>query len=110
MDVADCVGVYDRAALIALPPEMRQRYAAHLAAILPRHCRGLLVTLDYDQAVVAGPPFAVAQDEVQALLARRWQLDLADDQDILGQSPKFQQASAQWLRERAYRLLPLGTL
>ncbi|MFT8251788.1 thiopurine S-methyltransferase, partial [Salmonella enterica subsp. enterica serovar Enteritidis] len=66
-DVADCRGVYDRAALIALPPAMRQRYAALLTNILPAGCQQLLVTLDYDQAEMDGPPFAVSQAEVSAL-------------------------------------------
>ncbi|MEC9482770.1 MAG: thiopurine S-methyltransferase, partial [Halomonas sp.] len=35
---------YDRAALIALPPATRQRYAFHLAQLLPPGARGLLVT------------------------------------------------------------------
>ena len=35
-DVADCAALYDRAALIALPPAMREQYAAHLTRILPK--------------------------------------------------------------------------
>ena len=45
--LAACAGVYDRAALIALPPPMRERYVHELHARLPSGCRGLLVTLDY---------------------------------------------------------------
>lgn len=58
--------VYDRAALIAMPPELRPRYAAHertLAGTAPV----LLVTLEYPQALMDGPPFAVLEDEVRAL-------------------------------------------
>jgi thiopurine S-methyltransferase len=56
--------VYDRAALIALPPDMRGRYVQHLRAIcgsVPQ----LLITLDYDQSVVDGPPFSVSAAEVR---------------------------------------------
>lgn len=63
--------LYDRAALIALPPEVRPRYAAHLGALLPAGATGLLVTLEYDPALRAGPPFAVPPDEVRALYAAR---------------------------------------
>lgn len=103
-DVADCVGLYDRAALIALPAQMRERYCAHLSRILPRHCQGLLVTLDYDQAVMAGPPFAVPDDEVRVLLAPDWQLEVLESRDILGESWKFLQVGASRLEERVYRL------
>jgi thiopurine S-methyltransferase len=56
-----CDGVYDRAALIALPPELRLRYAAHLPSLLAPKARQLLVTLDYDAE--GGPPFRVPPDE-----------------------------------------------
>ena len=103
-DVADCVGLYDRAALIALPPEMRVRYCAHLESILPRECRGLLVTLEYDQAVMDGPPFSVSNDEVQERLADHWQLQILESRDVLAESPKFLQAGVSRLQERVYRL------
>ena len=59
--------VYDRASLIALPPETRRGYAAHLMGLLSPETRILLITLDYDQAQMAGPPFAVAAGEVRDL-------------------------------------------
>ncbi len=57
--------VFDRASLIALPPELRPRYAEHLQGLLRPETRILLVTLDYDQAEMAGPPFSVGEDEVR---------------------------------------------
>lgn len=103
-DVAGCAGLYDRAALIALPPEMRQRYAELLGAILPDGCRGVLVTMDYDQSKLEGPPFAVSDAEVRALLAARWEVDAKDEKDILGESWKFLQAGVSRLLERVYTL------
>lgn len=57
---------YDRAALIALPPEMRADYVAHLHGLLTANAPGLLITLDYDQSTMKGPPFAVSEAEVRA--------------------------------------------
>lgn len=102
-----CRGVYDRAALIALPPLMRAQYAEHLNALLPSGCQGLLVTLDYDQAQKAGPPFAVSDEEVQVLLAPHWALERLEERDILGESWKFVQDGVTRLEERAYRLTRL---
>ncbi|MBT2341475.1 MULTISPECIES: thiopurine S-methyltransferase [Pseudomonas] len=102
-DVADCAALYDRAALIALPGSMRERYAAHLQAILPE-CAGLLITLDYDQAQMPGPPFSVGDEEVQRLLGNVWQLEILQEQDVLGESWKFLQAGVTRLDERVYRL------
>lgn len=74
---ADTLGpvdaVYDRAALIALPPDMRARYAGHVAAITGTAPQ-LLVTIDYDQSLVGGPPFAVPAAEVQALHDARYKV------------------------------------
>ena len=102
-----CRGIYDRAALIALPPLMRAQYAEHLNALLPSGCQGLLVTLDYDQAQKAGPPFAVSDEEVQVLLAPHWALERLEERDILGESWKFVQDGVTRLEERAYRLTRL---
>lgn len=57
--------VYDRAALVALPPAMRARYAAHLTA-LTAAAPQLVVSFDYDQSLVDGPPFSVPAAEVHA--------------------------------------------
>lgn len=69
--------VYDRAALIALPADMRQRYAPHLATVT-RLAPQLLITVEYDQAAMAGPPFSVDDAEVHRLLAGRAAALLAD--------------------------------
>ncbi|MDX9664542.1 thiopurine S-methyltransferase [Pseudomonas sp. P5_152] len=103
-DVADCAALYDRAALIALPPPMRERYGAHLQQILPAELRGLLITLDYDQAQLPGPPFAVEDDEVQRSWGCFWRLHMLQEQDVLGESWKFLQAGVTRLVERVYRI------
>jgi len=103
-DVADCTALYDRAALIALPAPMRERYATHLQQILPQGVQGLLITLDYDQAQIPGPPFAVGDDEVQRLLGDVWQVQVLEEQDVLGESGKFLQAGVTRLEERVYRV------
>ena len=56
--------IYDRAALVALPDDMRARYAAHLAKITGR-AQQLLICFEYDQSRMNGPPFSVSPDEVK---------------------------------------------
>ncbi|MEM9604575.1 MAG: thiopurine S-methyltransferase [Pseudomonadota bacterium] len=63
--------VYDRAALVALPAPMRARYAAHLQS-LSGAAPQLLVTLDYDQDTLDGPPFAVSTNQVEVFYAARY--------------------------------------
>ena len=102
--MADCTALYDRAALIALPAPMRERYAAHLQQILAQGVEGLLITLDYDQAQMPGPPFAVGDDEVQRLLGDAWQVQVLEEQDVLAESGRFLQAGVTRLEERVYRI------
>ena len=106
-DVATCAGLYDRAAMIALPSEMREAYAQHLTRIVPQGCKGLLITLDYNQSEMDGPPFSVPHEQVQQLLGADWRLDIVEQPDILGKSWKFLKGGATRLVERAYRLQKL---
>ena len=103
-DVASCTGLYDRAAMIAFPPDMRAAYARHLNAILAPACRGLLITLDYDQSQMKGPPFSVPDPEVQRLLSPAWALDIIEQPDVLDQEWKFLKGGVTRLVERVYRL------
>lgn len=57
--------IWDRAALVALPDELRRRYVDHLRALAPK--RVLIVTFEYDQSLAAGPPFSVEEAELRAL-------------------------------------------
>ena len=102
--LADCTAVYDRAALIALPPLMRSQYTEQLNNMLRPGCQGLLITLDYDQTQKAGPPFAVTDEEVKVLLGAHWSLQVIEKQDILGESWKFVQDGVTGLDERVYRV------
>ncbi|VVT13473.1 thiopurine S-methyltransferase [Hoeflea sp. EC-HK425] len=56
--------VFDRAALVALPEEMRASYATHLVD-LTGAAPQLLVCFEYDQRLQSGPPFSITQDEVR---------------------------------------------
>lgn len=89
--VADCAALYDRAALIALPPALRERYAQHLSRIMPQGCRGLLVNLEYEQAKMDGPPFSVPVAEVTALFASHWRVEPVHRKSVLESNPRFRQ-------------------
>ena len=101
--LGDCTGVYDRAALIALPPDMRQRYVRTVYAALPSGCRGLLITLEYPQAEKVGPPFSVDEAEVRELFSPHWQVELLERRDIL-QQPDFIAEGLTAMSTAVYRL------
>ena len=102
--LADVAAVYDRAALIALPPELRRRYRDTVYSRLPVGCRGLLITLEYPQAEKAGPPFSVDQAEVDELFRAHWQTEQLEHRDILDAEPSFRAEGVTALRTAVYRL------
>lgn len=102
--LADCAAVYDRAALIALPPELRRRYVHELYARLPAGCRGLLVTLEYPPHEKQGPPFPVPETEVRELYGRDWTVTTLERADVLAQQPGFAAEGVSALETVAYRL------
>jgi thiopurine S-methyltransferase len=102
--LADCAAVYDRAALIALPPPLRRRYVLELHALLPAGCRGRLITLEYPQHEKQGPPFAVSEAEVRDLYGRDWHVETLERRDILAQQPGFVAEGVSALETVVYRL------
>ncbi|AKC87517.1 thiopurine S-methyltransferase [Pseudoxanthomonas suwonensis] len=96
--------VYDRAALIALPPAMRRRYVDEIYGRLPAGCRGLLITLEYPQTEMDGPPFPVEEAEVRVLFAPDWDVELLERRDVLAQEPRFREDGVTALSTAVYRL------
>jgi len=103
--LASCDAVYDRAALVALPTAMRPRYADHVYRQLRPGCRGLLITLDYPQDQMDGPPFSVPDAEVQALFAGHTDAVVLERLDILHEEGKFLQRGVERLDTVVYQLL-----
>jgi thiopurine S-methyltransferase len=65
-----------------------------------------LITLDYDQSEMSGPPFCVQHQEVERLFSSRYQIDELASLDALLDSPHFRQRGLTALTERIYRLKP----
>ncbi|WP_394201378.1 thiopurine S-methyltransferase [Shewanella waksmanii] len=98
-------GFYDRAALIAWPESMRVDYAKKLAELIPPKSIGLLITLDYPQETIKGPPFAVSDDWVKTHLAADFTIELLHSEDVLDDNPRFVNKGVPWLTESVYRLV-----
>jgi len=97
--------VYDRGALIALPEDMRKLYAATLAELAPAPI--LLITTNYDQSEMPGPPFAVTPTEVRSLYEDRYEIQVLEGPvDIMDQEPKFGERGVTSLEATVFRLTP----
>lgn len=75
--------VYDRAALVALPEKIRERYAAHLKQIA-NAAPQLLICYEYDQSKKEGPPFSVSNQEVERHYRDSHELTLLESKEVPG--------------------------
>lgn len=99
--------VYDRASLVALPPTMRPRYANHMADLLSPGARILLVSFQYDQEKMAGPPFSVPQAEVLKLYGENFTIQVLESKEILSENPSFRKRGLDAIHEITYGLTRL---
>ena len=86
-DMHSVAATYDRAALVALPEAMREEYCRHLARILPQGSPTLLISMEYDQQKMKGPPFSVVEDEITRNLSGNFsveKLSQSSGPDIVG--------------------------
>ena len=91
---------FDRGALVALPPELRPRYAAHTLARLEPDALQCVITVEYDSTLAGGPPFVVEADE---LLSHWPALELRDSYDeSASMPPKFRDAGVTSLVEKVW--------
>jgi thiopurine S-methyltransferase len=102
--VAGIAGVYDRAALVAFPAELQERYAAKLKELVPPAAPILLVTLAYDSERMTGPPFSVPRASVDRLLADSYAITELECRQALDLNPRFRQRGLSALEECVYLL------
>lgn len=75
---AEVGAFYDRASLIALPPATRQRYAFHLAQLVPPGAKGLLISLSHNEGE-SGPPYSVPANEIERLFTPNFALTFLEE-------------------------------
>jgi thiopurine S-methyltransferase len=103
-DIGSIDAFYDRAALVALAAVQRPRYATQLTQLLGGGTSGLLVTLEYPQSEMDGPPFSVPVDEVYRLFQPEFTLDPLFQCNVLEENQKFREKGLTQLTEHAYLL------
>lgn len=75
--------IYDRAAFVAFPEEMRKRYTAYLTELTGKAPQ-LLICYDYDQSLMEGPPFSISDQEVHRHYRGQYDLTLIASTDVSG--------------------------
>jgi thiopurine S-methyltransferase len=103
-DLPPVDAVYDRASLIALPPDMRPAYAEQLLRLVADGTRILLVTADYHQEEMRGPPFSVTPAEVGRLFGSNCRIEHLHSEDCLAREPRFRKKGLTRLDENVFVL------
>ncbi len=103
-DLGACSLVYDRAALIAMERPDRPRYYDHMLSIIPAVSNMLLITLDYDQAEMTGPPFAVPTAEIHEYYGDAFQIHELESGSIIDERPRWRKVGLTALEESVFRL------
>ena len=98
--------VYDRAALVALPPALRGSYAELLTSGLAPHAQILLIGFEYPQAQMSGPPFSVDDEEIKRLYGERFHIELRAETNLLETEPRWRERELTRLVETSYWLSP----
>jgi len=106
--IQSCKLVYDRASLVAFPEDMRTQYVHHLLSIIPTVASIFLITLQYSQEQMAGPPFSVPKSEIESLFGDRYNLEILSEKDVLADHDHFRQQGLTSLLETAILLTPIS--
>jgi thiopurine S-methyltransferase len=95
---------YDRGSLIALPRDLRARYAEHLCHVLPERVTILMITLEYDQSKMSGPPHSVPPSEVEDLFGRDFEIETLWSSGPIDASPRFRERGLETRCDSVLRL------
>ena len=94
--------IFDRAALVALSQELRKRYVEKLQQIVPQCVEILLITYEYPQQQMPGPPFSISQEMVHELYKGK-HVEKLEERDVLQILPKFAERLS-FMKECVYRI------
>lgn len=103
-EIGEVDAVYDRASLVALPSAMRKRYAEHIHTLSRAGTRVLLLSVEYPDGEMEGPPFSVTEQEINDLYGDAWDIETLLVHDVLDRVPRFKDRGLTKLEEKIYML------
>ena len=94
--------VYDKAALIALPADMRPQYSEQVyklgVSLNNKAAPQLLLTLNYDQSKKNGPPFSISSEQIQHYYGAHYHIsELASKPTSIRSLPELKVTEQVWL-------------
>ncbi len=102
--LSDVAAVYDRAALVAFPASLQERYAEFLARVLPKEAPLFIVSLTYPEGQISGPPFSTPEAQVGAAFGAAYEIAVLEVRDGLEESQNLKARGVTALDEACYIL------
>ena len=101
---------YDRAAMIAIPPTMRENYVKQIRQLTKPNAVGLLITFTYPQEEMEGPPFSLSDNDVKVLFSNGFEVECLDQLDLTDEKGRgLSQVTSSVFRIRRVSSNPVGT-
>lgn len=95
--------IYDRAALVALPKKMRANYAKKNQDLLSKGGKIILISFEYDQDKISGPPHSVETDEIEKIYDQ-CSLEIFHKKTDTPNSPRFIESKIDRIIQKSYIL------
>lgn len=102
----NCTLVYDRASIVAIESFNRASYQHKMLQIIPSATPMLMVTLDYDQAQMSGPPFSVPVSEIRQLYQNEYVIEVLESNQQIEERSRWRDKGLTSLIESALKLTP----
>jgi thiopurine S-methyltransferase len=102
-DLGEIDRIWDRAALVALPSELRVQYTAHLRKLVADGAILLQNVFEFDQSKISAPPFSISDEEVRKHFDG-CTIELLNEQDALDKFPRFQELGNEYWTVRCYQI------
>ena len=94
--------VYDRASVVALPPDLQFDFGRAMGVLLQPKCVGILLSFEYPPEQRQGPPFATDRNRLREILGTNVEIELIDRHDL--DSSEVERFGVDWCSVVVYRL------
>lgn len=96
--------LYDRAAIVALDPKDRERYAKKHAELIAQNGKALIFCFEYNQSLCSGPPFSVEEYFVREYYEKDFEIEVLEENNIEIGNPRMKEAGVKSAIQKAYLL------
>ncbi len=103
-DTKNIKAVFDRASMVAMPVDLRKKYADHMATLLAPSVEVLLVSMEYPEGEMSGPPFSVSGGDIESIFANNFTVKLLESVDVLSGNPHLKERGLTSMVEKIYQL------